>query len=201
MLHPGTVLNPGRSYMPVSNPRRRRRRGLRLNPSGLIRKLVPGKEMIRNGITVAGGIAVGTIATPFASKIMTKVFNAEKFTGVVHIVMGTVLFSLMKRKEVRNAGVIIAGMGIYDLIANFSGGKIPVLTRAVPLVDSVASGMFGSNYRVASAPVSSLAALGPGVGASYAPRRLAANYGAPAMSPVGIAGGFGHSNAIDYDQN
>ena len=163
--------------------RRVRGRRRRRNPSmmGNIRRAF-SRKWLMNAVTIGGGLAGG-----FALKSLYKSFRPAGWStsdnwaaGLVNIVVGSLLFAMRQRK-IKEIGVIVAGTGLYDLVAsNLPIGLPPI--PAVGLVQQVTGRVAGS-YASNMLPVSPTAAVMP-MSASYADG--AATVGLPGVSGTAL---------------
>jgi len=136
------------------NPKRRRhfrsRRSYRRNPA------LPFniQNVAMGGVKIAGGIVAGGLLMPVVTMVMPKDLTAKygKFYGVIHIVLGAVLASFLKNKMLKDAALVVAGTGVYDLIASNVGMLgLPQLPRSSALFPSPKMGeepgVIGSSYQ------------------------------------------------------
>lgn len=171
---------------------RRNRRRYRRNPNGFIKTLT-SQQMLFTGLKIGGGIVAGSMAMPIVNRIVPEE-NREKwdrYYGAFHLVIGALLFSMIRNRNVKEIGLVIAGTGVYDLIAsNFPKWGLTPLPRSLPIIDELleakppTNGTMGLNYRLpvrsgygmsyetGLRPVSAVAAMGTGngMGLSYQAR-------------------------------
>lgn len=125
----GNWMRPERSklftHSTMINPRHRRRgrRHFRHNPFRV--KQLISKKYLMGTLVLGGGIAVGFLAMPVVSKLasMLKLDAHRKYFGLGHVVIGGALAMMMKRRALKELGLVIAGVGVYDLIAS----NVPML--------------------------------------------------------------------------
>jgi len=105
------------------NPRRSRRHGrrsYRRNPFSLPRLPFNLQNVAFGGLKIAGGIAIGMLGMPLIVKhiapMVDKTGQYRKFYGLVHVVLGAVAASMIKKQIVREVALTVAGVGVYDLI-------------------------------------------------------------------------------------
>jgi len=195
------------TYMP--NPfrsrRRHRRHGFRLNPPAMLRRLLPSKGQAFRYAKLGLGVAGGFMATPIVSKVlsMAKLDKYDKYAGVGTIVLGALLTGMAKKKDLKDLGLLIAGFGVYDLLASNSAGMLPALPRVTGLTSNI-PGMapLSSSYGVAAYSVSRSAASLP-MSSSY--QQISSSYQDNASMPVGISGdsdmvAMGHLPGIDFEE-
>ena len=111
--------------------------------------------------------------------------------------LGALLFGFIKNKTVKQIGLVIAGTGVYDLIAmNVTQLGLPALPRVSPVIDqllgpqaSAVAAPVSASYPIARRPVSAAARIGTPFASSYE-MPFGASYQAPGM-PIE---GFGHDN-------
>jgi len=155
----------------------RRRRRTRRNPALNMRTMF-SQQKIMTAVGIGTGIVASAIAMPVVYNVLPAGMKAQrKFLGAVHVITGLVLTSLVRNKTMKTVGLVVAGTGIYDLVAQ----NIPQLGLAglptsniligsagagagAPVSASYTPGLMGASYNVPTAPVSSVAGL---MGASY----------------------------------
>lgn len=181
MLAHGTRINPKRSH----------RRHTRRNPGFKLPKLPFHMDtVLMGGVKIAGGIALGVFAMPQVAKlaaIVDKQGKFLKFYGIVHVVLGAVAASMVKKPIVRDMALTFAGVGVYDLLAH----NLPMLR--LPLLDGGVSQAVAGGYEPAL-----LGEEQPGVvGADDEPALMGASYmGASYMGKDDIAYG-GDTDSLD----
>jgi len=132
--------------------------------------------------TIGIGVIAGYMVLPLFKKIVPATWAAQidsmsgmgKARGLINVAVGVLLFSAMRQKRVKEVGLVIAGMGVYDLIAvNISALSLPPLPATMPLIDKTMPAAHG-NYPVLTPPASGMAGSygasaydGIRVGASY----------------------------------
>lgn len=174
----------------------------------MLRGIIPSQRIIRQSVKTGIGVASGFVATPVASRIMAalNLSQYDNLVGLVHVIMGSLMVGMVRNKDVKDVGMMIAGFGAYDLVASNlkkADGTtwLPVLPRYTALTSALlpAPAPVSASYGVAMRPVSPVARAG--VAASYRPA-LASSYEAPSMGPVGLAAdmeAMGHLPGIDFD--
>ena len=120
------------------NPRRRWYRR-RYNPK---MKIPFGMDkMAIAGAKVAGGIVIGMLGMPVAVRIANMLpgdlyTNYRRFFGLFHVIVGSVLSATMKNRHIKEMALVVAGVGVYDLIASnvaFLGlTPIPDISKLIP---------------------------------------------------------------------
>jgi hypothetical protein len=185
------------------NPRRRRRYARRYNPKLSIKSLL-SKQMLMTGVKIAAGMVAGYLTLPLVYTVLPanmKTAANRKYLGLVNVGVGAILFALMKKKMIKDVGLVIAATGVYDLISqNIPQLGLPVIPTSNILIDKAipsnasttateaTHGLYAS-YGVARLPVSSSAQM---MGASaYRTRAL---YGASYSAPTAKTAGFGCDN-------
>lgn len=157
----------GRGAVTV-NPRRSRRR-TRHNPFNVkntIKQITSKKWLITLG-TIGGGFVAGMAGKSLLlNALPANMKQYGKYIGVGHIIIGALLVGMMKKKALKEVGVVVAATGLYDLIAS----NVPVLalpalpSYVIPGITpktSIAPALSGS-YPVSRLPVSPVAALSGG---------------------------------------
>lgn len=155
--------------------------------------------MLVNMATIGIGVVAGYLTLPLMCKILPASVLAErqsmtgfgKQIGILNVALGALLFTFMRNKRVKEIGLIIAGMGVYDLIAvNVAELHLPPLPISNPLIDSMIpgavgapvtpkSGYMGASYR-GPAP-----AIGTRVAGSYGPSSYGGSYSPAALRAFG----------------
>lgn len=121
------------------------------------------------GVKIAAGVAVGMFLMPVLVRIMPKdeagIPRFRRFYGLFHIVIGAATAQTIRQPAVREVALVVAGIGVYDLIAsNLTFLGLPVLPSWTPVRMGQDSGVIGTSRRYA-----------PALGASYQ-ERVAASY-------------------------
>jgi hypothetical protein len=153
------------------NPRHRRRgrRSFRHNPFRV--KQLISKKYLMGTLVLGGGIAVGFLAMPLVTKLATalKLGAYRRYFGLGHVVIGGVLAAMMKRRALKELGLVIAGVGVYDLIAsNVPALQLPPVSGKDWLSTMMPSASGSLDRTISYTPTL------PTVGASYQP--MAASY-------------------------
>lgn len=151
------------------NPRRRSRRGYRRNP--LIPKLpFQLDQVFMGGIKIAAGVGIGMLGMPVIVKYVAPMIDKEmkyrKFYGIIHVVVGAVAASMIKKALVREIALTVAGVGVYDLIAsNLPIGLPPLADESTMFKGDDEPGVIGMDADYAPALGSSYQAMGASYGA------------------------------------
>jgi len=160
LLPSGTRINP-----------KTRKRHYRRNP---MPKLPFNLEKVAiGGLKVAGGITIGFTAMPIICKFMPASLTTKyrRFYGLLHVVLGAAAAAFVKKPIVKDMALLVAGTGIYDLIAS----NIPMLgLPALPSASSLLSGDEDPGV------IGMEADYAPALGASY--QAMGASYGADDIS-------------------
>jgi hypothetical protein len=175
-LMPRMMGNPFRMH----RIHRRRRR----NPAFALKSLMSKRWLITIG-TVSGGVVLGLAGKTLVTNLMpaTTTMKYGTWYGAADILIGALMVAFVKNKAIKEMGVIVAGMGLYDLLAsNVSALGLPPL----PAVDLV-------NRYVKPKTV----------GASYNPRLMGASF-SPALMGASFTpalnGDFADSPLAEYLQ-
>jgi hypothetical protein len=129
---------------------------------------------------IGGGIISGFMAMPLLFNVLPQsVKDQRKFLGAIHVILGLVVASAMKNKNLKTVGYVLAGTGIYDLIAQNIDIGLPglptsntLISKAIPSSTPVSASYYpalASSYE----PSRNLSASYEPVSASYAPEALA----------------------------
>jgi hypothetical protein len=151
---------------PVKVNRHRRHHSYRMNPlnvKGVIRQITNKRWLISTAM-IGGGIAAG-MATKSVSEMLLKQLKLDrydKYSGALSIVIGALLIGMMKKRQVKEIGAIIAGAGLYDLVAqNVKALKLtPLPTISLPKLPGMAPAAVSASYATAVRPVSPVARVG-----------------------------------------
>lgn len=130
---------PKRSRMGVGRKsvrvnRRRRRR----NPKFSMKSAF-SKQQLMMALSIGSGIVASALTMPILNKVLPSGLTSQrKYLGGVHVIAGLLLTSLVKNKNIKTIGVVIAGAGVYDLIAqNVSALQLPGLPTSNILADKL----------------------------------------------------------------
>jgi hypothetical protein len=195
---------------------RRKRRRVRRNPNGLrgVRRMFT-RRMLIDTAKAGTGIAIGFATMPVFYRILPQRMKANRrWLGGIHVALGLGIAGLVRNRDVKDVGLVIAATGVYDLIAmNVEFLGLPplrttseladrLIPRRTPTPAETASGCYGgqldmshygASYPVSAAPVSPVAATG--VGASY--ERVGASYPSMAYPTIGLSGEGGADLDMD----
>jgi len=202
------------------NPRRRRRRGRRSftfrhnpfvsvryphrrhrrhNPGINLRGITGGlrrsisRPWLTQVATVGAGLAAGMAGRSLVQSLMPRIGlgNFTQYSGAGNIVLGSVIAATMRQKIAKEIGVMLAAIGVYDLIQ----ANVPMLNLpAFPSIDllSMVPGMgaprqVSASYPVPSLPISPVARLSSSYAQASRPG-YAGSYLAPDMRQEGFHG-------------
>jgi len=173
-----TFVNPLSMFANVGHRKHRRhvarhtfrRHSYRHNPA-ILRGLpfnVGGVAM--GGVKIAGGIAAGMILMPVLVKYIPKskttgnTIIPRNFLGLVHVILGAVIASFIRKPAIKEVALIMAGTGVYDLIAsNVTMLGLPPLANTNTLIGPASAAGIGSSY----APAGVGSSYRPALGSSY----------------------------------
>jgi len=162
-----TRLNPFR--------RHRRSRRARFNP-GLNIKKAFGMQNLMYLSSIGGGVVAGFLGIPMLDRFMPQAIRDQSkwAYGVIYILAGTMLASMLKGRALKTASITLAGMGIYDLIQQNLVQDLPMISRSSLIIDKMIpeSGAGGGAGGAAASEAAAANYLPYGTG--YA--QLAANY-------------------------
>lgn len=125
-----------------------------------------------SGLKLAGGIAIGAFGFPAIEMVMPKNTAGvpmldRKYWGALHVVIGAIAASVIKKEVVRTMALTVAGVGVYDLIAsNIPQLGLSPIRAILPFKAGDEPGIVGMEADYA-----------PALGASYQ-TALGASYGA-----------------------
>ena len=160
------------------------RRGTRVNPrhSRRFRRYRHNPALPFNigsvamgGLKVAAGIGGGFLLKPIIAGFLPKDKITGKpmfinFFGLIYVVGGAVLAATIRQKDVKDVALVLAGVGVYDLIAsNLKMLGLPMLPYVKAPAGAAAGaaaagdepGVIGSSYQQAGADYV------PALGSSY----------------------------------
>jgi len=161
------------------NPRNRRRKSYRRHNPKVSLKSLMNKKWLMSVVKIGGGVVLGFMTLPLVNGLIPAANRADydKYLGLVNVVIGALMFGFIKNKDIKEMGLVVAGMGVYDLIAsNVDALKLMPIPRTNALITdmlpepaaSTSTGGKGTSgsYQASRLPVSRAAASGM-VGASY----------------------------------
>lgn len=119
---------------PIFRRRRSTRRRTRRNPFSVsMIKSIISKNWIMQAATIGGGIVAGAVAMPLINSIVPDSMKQyRKFFGLLHVILGGVMYGMVRNARLKTVGAVVAGTGVYDLIAS----NVPQLGLA-PLPSTV----------------------------------------------------------------
>jgi hypothetical protein len=142
--------------------------------------------------TIGIGVVAGYFTLPIVCKILPASWvkeiqtptGAGKARGLINVAIGILVMSMIRNKRAKEIGIVIAGMGVYDLIAlNIPALGLPALQGSNAALDKAIPSVHGS-YTAGRM----YGALGPSVvGAGYTRNALG-------PSVAGAAPSFGPSS-------
>jgi hypothetical protein len=159
----------------VTNGYRRRSRRYRRNPKFSLAKLGLKKTAI-SAAKIAGGLTAGFLFLPAMTKIVSmvdksqKIVEYRKFFGVANILVGAVAAAMVKNKDVKDAAMLVAAVGVYDLISqNMTFLGLPIIGIPTGILGKVFTGEddepgvigMGSSYQQVGSDYA------PALGSSY----------------------------------
>jgi len=157
--------------------RRRRRRNPNIMAS--VRRAF-SRQWLMQSLTVGGGVVAGFMGMPLVYRLVPESNRTtlRPYLGIVHVLIGALMAGMLRNARMKQMGVVIAGTGVYDLLAqNISQLGLPGLPVSNILLDQAFGGgaapALAASYPVARRPISRYAALAPSAQA------LAASYQAP----------------------
>jgi hypothetical protein len=152
----------------------RRTRHNPFNVKNTLRQITSKRWLITIG-TIGGGLVAGMAGkTLILNALPANMKQYSKYVGLGHIVLGALLVGMMKKKALKEVGVVIAATGLYDLVAT----NVPALgLPALPGYTIPGTAKLSGSYPVSRLPVSAVSAAG-----------VSGNYGVAARA--GYAGSF-----------
>lgn len=158
---------------------------------GLTRNIKP---IIMTGLKLSVGLISGYLTLPLVYKMLPvnmKTAQNRQWLGLVNVAVGALLFTFIRQKAVKDVALVIAGTGVYDLIAaNIPQLGLPKIPEENLLINSMIPGAapaaVSASYGVPRLPVSRSASM---LGASaYQKAQLGASYADPTMQTAGFHG-------------
>jgi hypothetical protein len=143
---------------PMFSLRRRLHRRRRSNPFN-IRKMVPSKKLLAGALKITAGVVIGFMAMPLINLVVPAQYRAYRnLYGVAHLVLGATAVGLGKKKVVKDIGIVLIAVGLYDLLQqNVRQLNLPAIPTTNDLISSVlpqagVAGM-GANYALPYQPM------------------------------------------------
>lgn len=200
LVRKGTRVNPKKAT-------RRRRRRVRRNPN--IIKALTSKAVLMQGVTIGGGIIGGSLTMPLMVRFLPASITTDynKYLGVVNVALGALMVAFLRNKNLKQLGIVIAGTGMYDLVAMNTPIGLPALPRTNAMIEQAfgpaTPAVTSASYAVPRLPVSNVAKMAPSLNASYmAPGRsgqYSASYVDPGLSLVGFSGDNPYGDIPGWD--
>lgn len=96
-----------------------------------IKRMNPMKLFSQKNLTMLAGYAAGTAAgfmvLPVIYQAMPAQLKNRKFIGLGNVALGALMFGYLRNKTAKNAGIMIAATGLYDMLSvNFTALGLPV---------------------------------------------------------------------------
>lgn len=146
----------------IINPRRHRKH-YRRNPFSIGAL----KPTLFTGLKVAGGLAAGVMLMPVLVKFVPESMQKyRKFFGLAHVVAGIGAGMFVKNSLVKEIGLTVAAVGIYDLIASNLPIGLPPLAGAKAL-PSAGDDVVGASFTEVGTDFTPAPMLGSSYGMSY----------------------------------
>lgn len=131
---------------------------------------VINKQFLMSAGTIGVSLVAGTMSMALVSMAIPTQQRAsmDKYLGIVHVLLGTLMYTMLRNKNLKTAGLVFGGLGVYDLIASNVPqiGLTPLprsnvqISKLLPApAASTSAGFVGASYSRGKAPVM--------VGASY----------------------------------
>lgn len=98
-------------------------------------------------LVIGGGIVAGFLAMPLVTRLanMLKLGAYRPYFGIGHVVLGGAVAMLAKQRMLKELGLVIAGVGAYDLIAsNVPMLSLPTVSATDWLTNLMPKGAAGS---------------------------------------------------------
>jgi len=150
-------------HNPFRSHRRRHGSFMRRNPFRA--KDLISARYLTGVLVIGGGIAAGFMALPITARLMgmlkVDTVTFGNYFGLGNIVLGGTLAMFLKRRELKEIGLIIAGVGVYDLISR----NVPML--GLPIVN--VADWTGKLMPAASGTLDRTISYKPSLAASYQP--------------------------------
>lgn len=197
------------SYIRTNPGPARRRRRARRNPSprSFMRTLT-SQQFIMNAVTMGAGIAGGFVLMPVAVRLIPPKYREQvrPYAGGLNVLIGALMYTMMRNKSAKQIGMMVVGTGVYDLIArNISQLNLPTVQADVLVNKLFPEESVAASYGVPVRPVSRIAAgraTPAGVGLSYYPG-MAASYQSAGKQTQGLPAMMGSSDLLpaQYDDD
>ena len=181
---------------------RMRRHSRRHNPAFNLKQSfarITNRKWLTSIAMIGGGLVGGMVIKQLLVNLMAKSTITNKYTkyaGAGSILIGSLMVGMGKKRIIKEAGVVIAATGLYDLIASFVPTILPPLPGVTgPLAKLTMQGSYAVPYLPVS-PVASMAgSYGSPVRAGYS---LNGSYQAPEMATEGFHGDNNPYDGIDF---
>lgn len=121
------------------NPRHRRRsRRLFRNPSLNLKSTFKVSNLLFLA-SIGSGVALGFLGIPLIDRFMPQAIKDQRkwAYGVLYILLGSVMASMVKGKNLKTAAMTFAGMGIYDLISQYALTDLPQISTVNPIITNL----------------------------------------------------------------
>lgn len=97
-----------------------------------IKRMNPMKLLSQRNLTMITGYAAGTVlgfmVLPVIYNVVPAQIRNRKFIGLGNVALGALMFGYMRNRMAKNAGIMIAATGVYDIIAkNLTMLDLPVV--------------------------------------------------------------------------
>ena len=125
--------------------------------------------------TIGVSLVAGTMSMSLVSGLIptstdpTKDLRSQmdKYLGLIHVLLGTLMYTMLRNRHLKTAGLVFGGLGVYDLIASNVPqiGLVPLprsninITKLLPAAFAASAAQQGMSYSRGRSPVM--------VGASY----------------------------------
>jgi hypothetical protein len=172
------------------------RRHTRRNPLNL--RSLTNRSTLMTAATIGIGLVAGWMTLPVVSKILPASWQAQiasatgwgKARGLINVAVGILLFSMLKNKRAKEIGIVIAGTGVYDLIAvnlqaQLGLPMLPVSNMALDKLMPAAAGSYGTPGTHATMALAGNPHAVQAIAGSYGPSAYGASYESPFMKAFG----------------
>lgn len=175
---------------------RRHRRRTRHNPFNLKATFsrITNKQWLTSVASLSGGIVAGLVVNTVIRGQMGKVTQLmpySKYSGALNIVIGSLMVGMGKKKMIKEAGVAVAAVGLYDLVS------VNVQMLGLPVIGDVTVPSLKGSYAVPVLPVSRVASVAGSYG-SPVRSGYSGSYQAPDMVTEGFHGDNSPYEGIDF---
>jgi hypothetical protein len=84
------------------------------------------RQFLMSAGTIGVSLVAGTMSMSLVSGLIptstdpTKDLRSQmdKYLGLIHVLLGTLMYTMLRNRHLKTAGLVFGGLGVYDLIAS-----------------------------------------------------------------------------------